>query len=106
MKKQNHQIARRGIQSIVLVIGLMMITPGCSICCQPYLDDYVAFGSRTPRSDMKYGRVGSPFSDPNGVAGFVANQPEEAYNHEGGELEYYDEAIVEESEGIELMPGM
>lgn len=24
----------------------------------------MTFGSRTPRADMKYGRVGSPFSDP------------------------------------------
>ncbi|MFN7876948.1 MAG: hypothetical protein ACK5PB_16630 [Pirellula sp.] len=37
---------------------------GCSMCCQPYIDDYAAYGSRTPRTDMAYGRVGSPFSDP------------------------------------------
>jgi hypothetical protein len=37
---------------------------GCSMCCQPYIDDYAAYGSRTPRADRVYGRVGSPFSDP------------------------------------------
>lgn len=34
------------------------------MCCQPYIDDYAAYGSRTPRADRVYGRVGSPFSDP------------------------------------------
>ncbi|MCE3015829.1 MAG: hypothetical protein ACK56W_02310 [Pirellula sp.] len=49
-----------------LLLGACVATaPGCTICCQPYLDDYVAFGSSTPRVDMKHGRVGSPFSDPN-----------------------------------------
>lgn len=36
---------------------------GCSLCCSPYTDDYVAFGSRTPRFDRKHGRVGSILSD-------------------------------------------
>jgi hypothetical protein len=51
--------------SMILFSGGILTAPGCTICCQPYLDDYVAFGSSTPRVDMKNGRVGSPFSDPN-----------------------------------------
>jgi len=54
----------RFVGPILLVAGIVT-APGCTICCQPYLDDYVAFGSSTPRVDMKHGRVGSPFSDPN-----------------------------------------
>ncbi len=37
---------------------------GCSLCCSPYDNDYGTFGTRTPRADMRYGRVGSIFSDP------------------------------------------
>lgn len=54
----------RFVGPILLVAGIVT-APGCTICRQPYLDDYVAFGSSTPRVDMKRGRVGSPFSDPN-----------------------------------------
>lgn len=64
-----------------------VFAPGCSICCQPHLEDYVAFGSRTPRTNMKYGRVGSPFSDPE-ANGSVISQP--AYEAESGGPVYYD----------------
>lgn len=37
---------------------------GCSICSSPHDMDYTAFGTATPRSDMRCGRVGSIFSDP------------------------------------------
>ncbi len=46
----------------LLVLGTLAET-GCSLCCSPYADDYVTFGSRTPRLDMKHGRVGSILSD-------------------------------------------
>ncbi len=46
----------------LLVLGTLSAT-GCSLCCSPYTDDYVTFGSRTPRLDMKHGRVGSILSD-------------------------------------------
>ncbi len=46
----------------LLVLGTFSAT-GCSLCCSPYTDDYVTFGSRTPRVDMKHGRVGSILSD-------------------------------------------
>jgi hypothetical protein len=58
------QIKIRLLGLMLLGVGIVS-APGCTICCQPYLDDYVAFGSSTPRVDMKHGRVGSPFSDPN-----------------------------------------
>ncbi|MEQ1827360.1 MAG: hypothetical protein ABL921_15490 [Pirellula sp.] len=50
--------------SIVAATYFVTLANGCSICCTPYLDDYVAFGSKHPRMDMKNGRVGSVFSDP------------------------------------------
>ncbi|MCY3007587.1 MAG: hypothetical protein NTV29_16625 [Planctomycetota bacterium] len=37
---------------------------GCSICPSPYDDDYGTYGTKTPRTDMRHGRVGSVFSDP------------------------------------------
>jgi hypothetical protein len=47
------------------LLAMTLVSSGCSLCCSPYLDDYSAFGSRTPRIDMKHGRVGSILSDPN-----------------------------------------
>ncbi|MEI8210909.1 MAG: hypothetical protein WCI02_02075 [Planctomycetota bacterium] len=51
---------------IMLSAALLMSTglTGCSICPSPYDMDYSAFGSVTPRTDMRVGRVGSIFSDP------------------------------------------
>ena len=46
----------------LLVLVICSVT-GCSLCCSPYTDDYVTFGSRTPRFDRKHGRVGSILSD-------------------------------------------
>ncbi len=51
------------------VLGLMCGALGCSICANPFDQDYIAYGSRTPRQDMRHGRVGSPFSDPALVGG-------------------------------------
>ena len=48
----------------MLAAFCLSVLSGCSMCCQPYIDDYAAYGSRTPRADRVYGRVGSPFSDP------------------------------------------
>ena len=42
----------------------LSVLSGYSMCCQPYIDDYAAYGARTPLADRVYGRVGSPFSDP------------------------------------------
>ncbi len=47
--------------------GLFLIiassSVGCTLCSNPYDCDYVTYGSRTPRHDMKHGRVGSVLSD-------------------------------------------
>ena len=47
--------------------GLILITAscsvGCTLCSNPFDCDYVTYGSRTPRHDMKHGRVGSVLSD-------------------------------------------
>lgn len=87
------------------LLGMFAVfAPGCSICCQPHLNDYVAFGSRTPRTNMTHGRVGSPFSDPNAGASVSSSdvyyepQSGEAY---GGEVYYEDSnAVVGETEEI------
>ncbi len=45
------------------LLAILAASAGCSICGSPYDRDYVTYGSRTPRHDMKHGRVGSIFSD-------------------------------------------
>jgi hypothetical protein len=47
-----------------LVVSACLASTGCALCSNPFDEDYVTYGSRTPRSDMRHGRVGSPFSDP------------------------------------------
>lgn len=60
-----HQMKRNdGTRVGMLATFCLSVLSGCSMCCQPYTDDYAAYGSRTPRADRVYGRVGSPFSDP------------------------------------------
>lgn len=50
--------------SLVGLLGLAFLaSSGCSLCCSPYTDDFVTFGTRTPRLDRKHGRVGSILSD-------------------------------------------
>jgi hypothetical protein len=49
--------------AIGLIVLVLCSVTGCSLCCSPYADDYVTFGSRTPRFDRKHGRVGSILSD-------------------------------------------
>lgn len=51
-------------RAIILLTLAMSATTGCTLCSSPFDHDYVTYGSRTPRQDMKHGRVGSPFSDP------------------------------------------
>ena len=43
---------------------LLILCGGCSICPSPYDYDYGTYGTKTPRTDMRHGRVGSLFSDP------------------------------------------
>ncbi|MDZ4850211.1 MAG: hypothetical protein SGI77_13080 [Pirellulaceae bacterium] len=58
----------RGIREFTL-LAFLGSSLGCAFCASPFDQDYVTYGSRTPRQNMKCGRVGSPFSDPalNGV---------------------------------------
>lgn len=57
-------VPNRRIRGIVPFLGLLLVTSGCAICPSPYDDDYGGFVTKTPRSDMRTGRVGSVFSDP------------------------------------------
>ena len=61
------------------ILGIIILAissaSGCSLCCSPYTDDYVTFGSRTPRLDMKHGRVGSTLSDNQSVNSSFFEEP-------------------------------
>jgi len=48
----------------MLIGGLSASCLGCSVCPSPYDYDYGTYGTKTPRTDMRYGRVGSVLSDP------------------------------------------
>lgn len=54
----------RSSLAVVLFLAWCGTFVGCSLCPSPYDCDYGGFGSRTPRTDMRNGRVGSIFSDP------------------------------------------
>jgi hypothetical protein len=84
---------------------LVFSASGCSLCCSPYADDYVAFGSRTPRMDMKHGRVGSIFSDPQlmGTTTHAESSSEIPYVQEFEDSDPQGEIILEGAE-ISLGP--
>jgi hypothetical protein len=65
-KQMNRFLASTGASKCVgtLAIGVLAFASGCSICPSPYDYDYGTYGTKTPRSDMRSGRVGSVFSDP------------------------------------------
>jgi len=48
----------------MLLVGLTASCLGCSVCPSPYDYDYGTYGTKTPRTDMRHGRVGSVLSDP------------------------------------------
>ncbi len=48
---------------LIVLSSIVVSSVGCTLCSNPFDCDYVTYGSRTPRHDMKHGRVGSPFSD-------------------------------------------
>jgi hypothetical protein len=96
--------AKLALLAFFVTLGLSL--SGCSLCCSPYLDDYAAYGSRTPRMDMKHGRVGSIFSDPqltgNAVptAGSPSSNGQPVYfDSEGNEIELISGSEVIENEG-------
>ena len=49
-------------------LGLLVSLSGCTICSSPFDYDYGGYVSKTPRTDMRHGRVGSLFSDPSGMS--------------------------------------
>lgn len=59
---------------------------GCAICANPFDHDYVTYGSRTPRQDMRHGRVGSPLSDPALNGGSPLSESIEAIDENYGEI--------------------
>jgi hypothetical protein len=67
------------------IFALLFSSLGCSICSNPFDHDFVAFGSRTPRMDMRHGRVGSPFSDP-ALGGGPTNDVVEILDESYGEI--------------------
>ncbi len=61
----NYQMAKRprGI-SLAWILGGLMLSTGCAMCCGPYDFHYTGVGGALERSDPEYGRVGSILSDP------------------------------------------
>ena len=58
-----HYVWNRAKSSILLG-WLTASCLGCSVCPSPYDYDYGTYGTKTPRTDMRHGRVGSVLSDP------------------------------------------
>ena len=89
------------------VLGLLglatLFSSGCSLCCSPYLDDYVTYGSRTPRSDMKQGRVGSILSDPQSMGASHAIQAGEEYDEVQSQIRSADSVGSVERVGNEAV---
>ena len=87
------------------VLGFLLVATlsatGCSLCCSPYNDDYLTYGSRTPRLDMKHGRVGSILSDPQIAGQSYASESADGVEYEG-EME---QTILSEDEAISLGTG-
>ena len=80
-----------------IVIGVASLS-GCSLCCSPYTDDYLTHGSRTPRSDMRHGRVGSILSEQAEIVREYSTLPQD-------DLEYgveSDDEVVFENDSISL----
>jgi hypothetical protein len=66
MQPPRKRLPSHRLRSGILCCGLsgLIALSGCTLCCSPYDYDYGGFVSKTPRTDMKNGRVGSIFSDP------------------------------------------
>ena len=98
-----------------LAAGMLAFATGCSICPSPYDYDYGTYGTKTPRTDMRSGRVGSIFSDPTltgrtvdgisleGESGMVLDVQDGIVVD--GVVEGYDWSSGGGGEVIELSPG-
>lgn len=84
-----------GYRALVLVLGTLAWAPGCTLCPSPYDADYGGYVTKTPRADMRQGRVGSIFSDP-------ALDPPSTVEHDSeGESFFPGQAI----DGMEILDG-
>ncbi|MCY2976321.1 MAG: hypothetical protein NTW52_16825 [Planctomycetota bacterium] len=102
-----------------VLLTLSLISPiGCALCSSPFDLDFVTYGGKTPRTDMRHGRVGSNLSDPQ-LVGYATNGPgtSEPMEIQAIETEYgsvmesstgnyqqnnYDQTVVETDESILL----
>jgi len=97
---EGHEIVMIRLRLPVLGFIMMGVAflSGCSLCCSPYTDDYLTHGSRTPRLDMKHGRVGSILSEGAVVRREYSTQSQD-------DLEYgmeSDEEVVFENDSISI----
>ena len=87
-------IRSSGMASKIMLSAALLTSTGlsgCSICPSPYDMDYSAFGTATPRADMRVGRVGSIFSDP-AIVGYPSHA---GHSHSSG-LHADGEILLEE----------
>ena len=92
---QGHEfvMSRLSLPVFGLLLGGLVFVSGCSLCCSPDTDDYVTYGSRTPRMDMKRGRVGSILSDQSIMTETVGTQSNGVGDYG---LDSTEEVVVEE----------
>ena len=100
---QGHEfvMSRLSLPVFGYLLGGFFFVSGCSLCCSPDTDDYLTYGSRTPRLDMKRGRVGSILSDQSIMAEAVDTRSNGSNGWDDYGMEPAEEVVVEE-EAISL----
>ena len=61
MLANQQRFHRPGRWALLALLGACFA--GCSICPSPYDYDYGTYGTKTPRTNMRHGRVGSVLSE-------------------------------------------
>jgi hypothetical protein len=86
--------------TILLFIGSISLSTGCSMCARGYLDDYATVGGKWQRTNPTSGRVGSLFSDAGTTlaGGAVGNRVIDA-SPQGIEGQMFGEAYTEDYSG-------
>jgi len=56
----------RRLLTLLSLLGLLLASSGCAMCCAPYDYDYPAVGGRWVRHNPSSGRVGSAFDEAGG----------------------------------------